>query len=75
MNPWVQLALAAPVQFIVGAQFYKSAYKALKNGSANMDVLVALGTSVAFIYSIFLGIEWQIQGQVACQSFILKQLQ
>ncbi|MFD1416641.1 heavy metal translocating P-type ATPase [Oceanobacillus jeddahense] len=64
MNPWVQLALAAPVQFIVGAQFYKSAYKALKNGSANMDVLVALGTTVAFVYSIFLGYEWQVQGQV-----------
>ncbi|MFD1065460.1 heavy metal translocating P-type ATPase [Oceanobacillus locisalsi] len=64
MNPWVQLALAAPVQFIVGAQFYRGAYKALKNGSANMDVLVALGTSVAFLYSIFLGYEWQVQGQV-----------
>lgn len=64
MNPWVQLALAAPVQFIVGAQFYKSAYKSLKNGSANMDVLVALGTSVAFFYSIFLGYEWQVSGQV-----------
>lgn len=63
MNPWVQLALAAPVQFIVGAQFYKSAYKSLKNGSANMDVLVALGTSVAFFYSIFLGYEWQVSGQ------------
>ncbi|MFS0728300.1 heavy metal translocating P-type ATPase [Paenibacillus sp. 1P07SE] len=64
MNPWVQLALATPVQFIVGAQFYKGAYKALRNGSANMDVLVALGTSVAFLYSIFLGYEWQAQGQV-----------
>ncbi|WP_040980565.1 MULTISPECIES: heavy metal translocating P-type ATPase [Oceanobacillus] len=64
MNPWVQLALAAPVQFIVGAQFYRGAYKALRNGSANMDVLVALGTSVAFFYSIFLGYEWQVQGQV-----------
>ncbi|MFD2831381.1 heavy metal translocating P-type ATPase [Corticicoccus populi] len=64
MNPWVQLALAAPVQFIVGAQFYKSAYKSLRNGSANMDVLVALGTSVAFFYSIFLGYEWQISGQI-----------
>jgi Cu+-exporting ATPase len=63
MNPWVQLAFAAPVQFIVGAQFYQSAYKSLKNGSANMDVLVALGTSVAFFYSLFLGIEWQMNGQ------------
>ncbi len=63
MNPWVQLALAAPVQFIVGGQFYKGAYNAIRNGSANMDVLVALGTSVAFLYSVFLGYEWQVQGQ------------
>src|SRR5690606_17151282 len=42
MNPWVQMALATPLQFIVGWQFYSSAYKALKNGSANMDVLVVL---------------------------------
>ncbi|WP_272032170.1 heavy metal translocating P-type ATPase [Oceanobacillus kimchii] len=64
MNPWVQLALATPVQFIVGAQFYRGAYKALRSKSANMDVLVALGTTVAYLYSIFLGIEWQINGQV-----------
>ncbi|MFA1822178.1 heavy metal translocating P-type ATPase [Virgibacillus oceani] len=63
MNPWVQLALAIPVQFIVGAQFYRGAYKALRNKSANMDVLIALGTSAAFFYSIFLGIEWQTSGQ------------
>ena len=62
MNPWVQLALATPVQFIAGKQFYVGAYKALRNKSANMDVLVALGTSVAYLYSIFLGIEWQIHG-------------
>src|SRR5699024_331406 len=41
MNPWFQLALATPVQFIVGGQFYKGAYTSLKNKSANMDVLVA----------------------------------
>ena len=64
MNPWVQLALATPVQFIVGAQFYRGAYKALRNKSANMDVLIALGTSAAFFYSIFLGIEWQTTGQI-----------
>ncbi|GAE37588.1 heavy metal translocating P-type ATPase [Halalkalibacter akibai] len=57
MNPWVQLALATPVQFIVGAQFYVGAYKALRNKSANMDVLVALGTTAAYVYSIYLGIE------------------
>ncbi|TFD94504.1 heavy metal translocating P-type ATPase [Jeotgalibacillus sp. R-1-5s-1] len=56
MNPWVQLALATPVQFIVGGQFYKGAYKALKNKSANMDVLVALGTSAAYFYSIYLSV-------------------
>ncbi len=51
MNPWFQFALAAPVQFIIGSQFYRGAYKALRNGSANMDVLVVLGTSAAFLYS------------------------
>ncbi|MDT8860646.1 heavy metal translocating P-type ATPase [Alkalihalobacillus sp. MEB130] len=64
MNPWVQLALATPVQFIVGAQFYVGAYKALRNKSANMDVLVALGTSAAYFYSIYLGIEAMEQGIV-----------
>ncbi|CAG9613639.1 Copper-exporting P-type ATPase [Bacillus rhizoplanae] len=54
MNPWVQLALATPVQFIVGKQFYVGAFKALRNKSANMDVLVALGTSAAYFYSLYL---------------------
>ncbi|WP_412839534.1 heavy metal translocating P-type ATPase [Bacillus paranthracis] len=57
MNPWVQLALATPVQFIIGGQFYVGAYKALRNKSANMDVLVALGTSAAYFYSIYLSIQ------------------
>lgn len=56
MNPWVQLVLATPVQFIIGGQFYIGAYKALKNKSANMDVLVALGTSAAYFYSLYLSI-------------------
>ncbi|MED4204377.1 heavy metal translocating P-type ATPase [Neobacillus mesonae] len=56
MNPWFQLLLATPVQFIVGGQFYIGAYKALKNKSANMDVLVALGTSAAYFYSLYLSI-------------------
>ncbi|WP_045517574.1 heavy metal translocating P-type ATPase [Neobacillus niacini] len=56
MNPWIQLALATPVQFIIGSQFYVGAYKALKNKSANMDVLVALGTSAAYFYSLYLSI-------------------
>lgn len=56
MNPWLQLALATPVQFVIGKQFYVGAYKALRNGSANMDVLVALGTSAAYFYSLYLSI-------------------
>lgn len=54
MNPWFQLILATPVQFVIGWQFYVGAYKALRNRSANMDVLVALGTSAAFFYSLYL---------------------
>jgi len=53
MNPWVQMALATPVQFIIGKQFYISAYKALRNKSANMDVLVVMGTSAAYFYSVY----------------------
>ncbi|TVX87192.1 heavy metal translocating P-type ATPase [Paenibacillus agilis] len=58
MNPWFQFALATPVQFIIGWQFYVGAYKALRNKSANMDVLVALGTSAAYFYSLYLSFEW-----------------
>jgi Cu+-exporting ATPase len=51
-NPYLQLVLATPVQFVAGWQFYRGAYAALRNGSSNMDVLVALGTSAAYFYSI-----------------------
>ncbi|MDD4549463.1 MAG: heavy metal translocating P-type ATPase [Syntrophomonadaceae bacterium] len=50
--PLTQVILATPVQFLAGAAFYRGAYHALRNGSANMDVLVALGTSVAYFYSL-----------------------
>ncbi len=46
------LALATPVQFYVGWQYYVGAYRSLRGGSANMDVLIALGSSVAYFYSI-----------------------
>ncbi len=49
---WLLAALATPVQFIVGGPYYTGAYKALRNGAANMDVLVALGSSVAYFYSL-----------------------
>ena len=48
---WLQLALATPVQFWIGWRFYDGAYKALRSGGANMDVLVALGTSMAWGFS------------------------
>ncbi len=54
-RPWVQLILASPVQFIVGYRFYKGAYHALKGGGANMDVLVSVGTSAAYVYSVYNG--------------------
>ncbi|MCG6141764.1 heavy metal translocating P-type ATPase [Leptospira mtsangambouensis] len=53
MDRFVQMAIAFPVQFLIGFPFYKSAYRALRNGSANMDVLVVIGTSAAYGYSIF----------------------
>jgi Cu+-exporting ATPase len=48
---WLQLALATPVQFWIGARFYVGGFHALRGGSGNMDVLVALGTSMAWFYS------------------------
>jgi P-type Cu+ transporter len=49
---WLQLALATPVQFVLGARFYRAGWAALRHGSANMDVLVALGTSAAYGLSL-----------------------
>ncbi|MBI5823677.1 MAG: copper-translocating P-type ATPase [Chloroflexi bacterium] len=49
---WLMLALALPVQFYVGWQYYVGAYKALRNKSANMDVLIVMGSSAAFFYSL-----------------------
>nr|HRD05551.1 ATP-binding cassette domain-containing protein [Verrucomicrobiota bacterium] len=54
LNPWIELALATPVQFIVGARFYRGAWKALRAYSGNMDVLVALGTSAAYAFSVYM---------------------
>jgi Cu+-exporting ATPase len=51
---WLGLALATPVQFVTGARFYGAAWKALRAGTSNMDLLVALGTSAAYFYSLYL---------------------
>ena len=54
VNPWLALVLATPVQFVAGARFYRGAWKALRAMSANMDVLVALGTSAAYLFSVYM---------------------
>ena len=54
LPPFAELALATPVQFIIGARFYKAAWNALRARSGNMDVLVAMGTSTAYLYSVYL---------------------
>ena len=54
-NEYFQLIVATPVQFIIGFRFYKNAYHALKSKSANMDVLVAMGTTAAYFFSIYNG--------------------
>ncbi|MDG1156495.1 MAG: heavy metal translocating P-type ATPase, partial [Litorivicinaceae bacterium] len=55
-------ALATPIQFWLGYRFYQGAWAALKRGEANMDTLVALGTTVAYFYSLF---QWATFGQDA----------
>ncbi|MGC9270438.1 heavy metal translocating P-type ATPase [Acidiphilium sp.] len=63
---WLALALATPVQFWIGARFYQAGYKAVRTGSANMDVLVALGTSAAYGMSVYLLVRsWAIGGTPA----------
>lgn len=53
-EPWVQLLLVLQIQFVAGWRFYRGAFASLWHRSANMDVLVAMGTSVAFFYSLWL---------------------
>lgn len=50
---WLMWALATPIQFYVGKRFYVSAYKAMKNGFPDMNVLIVLGTTAAYTYSLF----------------------
>ncbi len=52
---WAQFALATPVQFIFGARFYVAAWKAVRAGAGNMDLLVAIGTSAGYGLSLY---EW-----------------
>jgi len=52
-NEYFQLVIATPVQFIIGLRFYRNAYHAIKARSANMDVLIAMGTSAAYFFSVY----------------------
>lgn len=61
-NKWLQLILATPVQFIAGRRFYTGAFKALRARYANMDVLVALGTSSAYFLSVYNLIAGRVHG-------------
>lgn len=54
LPPWLAMALATPVQFWLGARFYRAGYRALLAGTGNMDLLVAVGTTAAYIYSAVL---------------------
>jgi Cu+-exporting ATPase len=52
-NPYFQLAIATPIQFIIGFRFYKHAFFALRSKSSNMDVLISMGTSAAYFFSLY----------------------
>jgi Cu+-exporting ATPase len=54
LPPWLQALLAAPVQFVLGARFYRAAWAQLRHGAAGMDVLVALGTTAGYALSLWL---------------------
>ncbi|XUW91515.1 heavy metal translocating P-type ATPase [Burkholderia sp. M6-3] len=53
LPPWLQFGLASIVQFVFGARFYRAAYRAVRAGAGNMDLLVALGTSAAYGISVY----------------------
>lgn len=52
-SQYFQLAVATPVQFLIGWRFYRNAYFSLRSGGANMDVLIAMGTSAAYFFSLY----------------------
>ena len=76
MPGWLQLVLATPVQFWIGRRFYVAAWHALRGGGANMDVLIVLGTTIAYVYSavVFLRdapLHLYFEASVAIITFIL----
>ncbi|MFZ5824112.1 MAG: heavy metal translocating P-type ATPase [Bacillota bacterium] len=75
MNPWFQFVLATLIQTVVGYRFYRGAWLNLTHGSANMDVLVAMGTTAAYLYSValsfFLGGENYYEASAVILTLIL----
>jgi len=59
LAPWIQFLLATPVQFVLGARFYKAGWHALKALTGNMDLLVAMGTSAGWTLSVYLWLSAQ----------------
>ena len=68
-NFWMQMLLAIPVQFWVGWSFYRAAVSALKHRTANMDTLVAIGTTVAFVYSAFVTVFPRVVESIGIEPF------
>jgi len=68
LPPWLEFALATPVQFVAGARFYRGAWASIRGGLANMDVLVALGTTAAYGLSLW---GWQTGGALYFESAVL----
>ena len=62
LDGWIQWLLATPVQFWLGARFYKAGWKAVRAGSGNMDLLVAVGTSAAYGLSVYLLLRHGVRG-------------
>lgn len=68
LPPWLEFALATPVQFLAGARFYQGAWASIRGGLANMDVLVALGTTAAWGLSLW---GWRTGGPLYFESAVL----
>ena len=73
VSAWIQLLVATPIQLILGAAFYRGAFKALRRTQADMDTLVAMGTSVAFGYSVIATVlgSWPLYYETAAMILVL----
>jgi len=69
-GPWVLLALATPVQFWAGWRFYRGMWSALRAGFANMDTLIAVGTSAAYLYSLAVTIAPSAVARVGAEAHV-----